>query len=81
MSKQARRRRGTGATPGGADDRHGDEPWEPMDDAGARRPGDAALDEAGGHTVKHQRPGVGREEQIHPYPPPRDHRREDAAGS
>ncbi|MFD3472890.1 hypothetical protein ACFWWM_42565 [Streptomyces sp. NPDC058682] len=40
---------------------------QPADDAVLRRPGTAEDSaDAGGHRAKHQRPGIGREEQIRP---------------
>ncbi len=40
---------------------------EPPEAVGGRT---AGADEGGGHSAKRQRTGVGREEQIHPYPDP-----------
>ncbi|MDK9495629.1 hypothetical protein QEZ40_006657 [Streptomyces katrae] len=46
-------------------------PQDASGDLGNRRAGDAAPeDEAGGHTAKQQRPGIGREEQARPHRPP-----------
>ncbi|MGW0121814.1 hypothetical protein [Streptomyces sp. NPDC003327] len=44
-----------------------DEPDEPDEEAEPVRPADADPEGADGHTAKHRRPGIGREEQTRPY--------------
>ncbi|MEU9035709.1 hypothetical protein AB0D45_12545 [Streptomyces sp. NPDC048352] len=71
MSEQERHHRSARTTPSQAPGESGDRAARrAADEAVAGEAGDTGRDQDGGHDAKRQRPGLGREEQVSPYPEP-----------